>query len=255
MNPSQAELPSLNYIVCSTPRSGSNLLCLTLKEMGIGAPDEYFNRRKKSGNLLVPRTELTEHSIRNYCLKILEENKKGGVFGMNLHLSQMDDFPELWTALPTLFPGSRYLYLTRKDLFRQAISHTIAHQTGAWSSEILPTALPFYHPKEVRERLQTLTQEMERWEEFFRRHHLSPLRIFYEELEHNFEKTLSEIIHSLGLPNTIPLPPPPLKKQADLHSEEWYRRAIQDYLGNSVAEEKKTSPFKKIFLSFKRENQ
>src|SRR5262245_3958505 len=34
------------YVICSTPRSGSNLLCDALRSTGIaGTPDEYFNSR------------------------------------------------------------------------------------------------------------------------------------------------------------------------------------------------------------------
>ena len=31
------------YIVCTTPRTGSNLLCFALVEQGIGTPLEYLN--------------------------------------------------------------------------------------------------------------------------------------------------------------------------------------------------------------------
>lgn len=42
--------PSRSYLICATPRSGSTLLCETLKSTGVaGAPEEYFEALRHSG--------------------------------------------------------------------------------------------------------------------------------------------------------------------------------------------------------------
>jgi LPS sulfotransferase NodH len=48
--------PRLSYFICSTPRSGSTLLCEVLRSTGIaGRPEEYYQRRWKTG---LPRRPL-----------------------------------------------------------------------------------------------------------------------------------------------------------------------------------------------------
>src|SRR3954466_4170968 len=42
--------PTLSYLVCATPRSGSTLLCHLLDQTGIaGHPEEYFEALRHSG--------------------------------------------------------------------------------------------------------------------------------------------------------------------------------------------------------------
>jgi LPS sulfotransferase NodH len=42
--------PTLSYLVCATPRSGSTLLCRALAETGVaGYPEEYFEALRQSG--------------------------------------------------------------------------------------------------------------------------------------------------------------------------------------------------------------
>ena len=48
--------PSLSYLICSTPRSGSTLLCEALTNTGVaGRPEEYYQHRRKTG---MPRRPL-----------------------------------------------------------------------------------------------------------------------------------------------------------------------------------------------------
>jgi LPS sulfotransferase NodH len=48
--------PHLSYLICSTPRSGSTLLCEALQSTGIaGRPEEYYQQRKKTSLPRRPR--------------------------------------------------------------------------------------------------------------------------------------------------------------------------------------------------------
>jgi LPS sulfotransferase NodH len=48
--------PRLSYLICSTPRSGSTLLCDALSTTGIaGRPEEYYQQRAKTGLPRRPR--------------------------------------------------------------------------------------------------------------------------------------------------------------------------------------------------------
>ena len=48
--------PRISYLICSTPRSGSTLLCEALRSTGLaGRPEEYYQQRKKTSLPRRPR--------------------------------------------------------------------------------------------------------------------------------------------------------------------------------------------------------
>ena len=52
-------LPKKSYLICTTPRSGSTLLCELLTATGIaGRPDEYFQQLRSTGAPMTPRDYL-----------------------------------------------------------------------------------------------------------------------------------------------------------------------------------------------------
>ena len=51
--------PKISYLICTTPRSGSTLLCELLADTGIaGRPDEYFQQLRSTGLPMRPRDYL-----------------------------------------------------------------------------------------------------------------------------------------------------------------------------------------------------
>src|SRR5437870_4346527 len=99
----------LAYVMCATPRSGSNWLCELLRATGVaGRPDEYL--------------WYGDYSLQ----RILDEGTgEDGVFGCKLMWDQIDGAQELLNALP----GVRYLWLRRTDKVRQGISYYRALET------------------------------------------------------------------------------------------------------------------------------
>src|SRR3954471_21691833 len=53
--------PTLSYLICSTPRSGTTLLCEALTNTGIaGHPEEYYQHRRRTGLPRRPREYFEE---------------------------------------------------------------------------------------------------------------------------------------------------------------------------------------------------
>ena len=131
-----------NYLVCSTVRSGSTLLCKTLEQFdGFGKPQEYFHRH------LVRKLRLNNNPQKflEYCDDIVREGiENHGTFGMKMHWWQLIDFLGLARQCPhlkertnleilsILFSNLKFIYLWRNDIEAQAISAAIASQTGEW---------------------------------------------------------------------------------------------------------------------------
>jgi LPS sulfotransferase NodH len=128
--------PSRTYIICATPRSGSNLLCEALTLSGVaGMPQEYFVHWE-SAQSVVPPAE--------YLDQVLTLGTDAGVFGMKIMWSSFDVFVRNlrsvigdadcppWDVVTRIFPDLRWVRITRDDKVRQAISLAKARQSGEW---------------------------------------------------------------------------------------------------------------------------
>ncbi len=95
-----------SYIVCSTMRSGSTLLCRTLKSINIaGDPKEYFNPDwNKVGIQTNEPDELYQH-----CSRVMQETTtSNGVFGLKMHWNHMMTFLRICRKDPA-FSGKNAL--------------------------------------------------------------------------------------------------------------------------------------------------
>ena len=139
-----------SYIICTSPRSGSTLLCKLLAATGVaGNPDSYFHRpsisdwladlgltRKRS----VPERELLEAIFR---AAIAKGTLGTGIFGLRLQRHSFDFFTEKLAVLypehsndverfQAAFGRTLFVHLTRRDKVAQAVSYVKAQQTGLW---------------------------------------------------------------------------------------------------------------------------
>lgn len=133
-----------SYIICSTMRSGSTLLCRSLKELGIaGAPKEHFHPRWKGVGLdtVDTPTQLYKH----YNRVMRETTTPNGVFGLKMHWGQLQNVLNICRKdssfsdkndleiLRSLFPNNpKFIFIWRENLLKQAISTEIANQTKIW---------------------------------------------------------------------------------------------------------------------------
>jgi LPS sulfotransferase NodH len=165
--------PSRSYLVCSTPRSGSTLVCKALRETGVaGRPEEYFEALRSTGRPRRPEEyfagvedrsildELGETPVeakapppawsrtaydRYLDWAKVEGTTDNGVFGAKLMWQYLGDFvgllrniPEyrklpLTDLLPAAFPNLTFVRVIRANKIRQAVSLWKAVQTASWS--------------------------------------------------------------------------------------------------------------------------
>ena len=133
--------------------------------------------------------------------------------------------------LQALFPNSRYFWLTRRDKAAQAISLERAISTHQWWSlegqgvEQPPVKfdpLSIAHWEAALDHYETI------WAEFFRANAITPIKVTYEDLRDHYETTVRDVLSALEIPETIPIPPPRLQRQANIASAE-LRRQYQTY--------------------------
>jgi len=265
----------LSYAVCATPRSGSTLLCELLKSTGVaGHPEEYFEARLETGvpphpgDYLagLPRTGagirddatptrgpeysslLGLHSYREHLERTFRlGTTENGVFGVKLMWRHLPDLQalaaqqpeyaglELHDLLTRLLGDPRYVWMTRRDKVRQAVSLWRALQTRTWRLEHPreddSTASLRYSFEGIDHLVRSLSAEDAAWSDYFDTSSLDVIRVVYEDdLERDRTATVTTVLRDVGIE-----PPDgwhaqvPIHRQADALSEQWvaaYRRDV-----------------------------
>jgi len=250
--------PRSSFFICHTLRSGSTLLCDALSSTGVaGHAEEYFPERSTAGKIYVltgaalkdPETWQSDWTSTPFdqCLdRVLRSGTtSNGVFASKLKWFNMRYLGELLGALPEqdglsldehldrLFPNLRYVWVTRRDKVRQAVSLVRAKQSTQWKAmsaqpERADAADYNFHVIEVA--VRRIVDEECAWEEYFTYAGITPLTVVYEDLVRNYEPTVRRLLDDLGigLPRQYVFPAPRLHKQADAVSEQWVERYHRD---------------------------
>ncbi len=136
--------------------------------------------------------------------------------------------------LADIFPNLHYIWLTRRNKIRQAVSLRRALQTRVWISfrtrENVEPRPAFYDVAKIHRSLQYLLMQEAEWQEFFTGAKVTPLTVVYEDFVNEQEQTIARVLDFLGVerPDALRLFKPFLMKQADSESEEWVRRYHED---------------------------
>jgi trehalose 2-sulfotransferase len=220
-----APQPDASYVICSLPRSGSSLLCDVLANTELaGAPMEFFDR----GAIETFRHNWGVGTFDEYLEALLaKKTSPNGVFGLKLLFGQLAELEG--RELQEILPNLHFVYITRKDHVRQAVSFARATQTEQWASDHLtPVASPVYDGDQIREMLEWVERDERFWEGYFEHHSISPLRIAYENFIASVEPTVSRVMDCVGIerPEGFRLKPATLEQQADELSEEWVERFL-----------------------------
>jgi len=220
--PNEAE-PRLSYIVCALPRSGSSLLCDVLANTELaGAPAEYFEPNVMRDFSKAWGTQTFDEYLEALLVKKTSPN---GVFGVKALYPQLHDAFQ-GRDIHAVFPGLRFVYVTRADHLRQAVSFARAMQTDKWADHhpARTTDIAF-DADQVKELLDWIEREERLWEGFFDHERSAPLRLIYEEFTSSLDTSVARVLDFLGIEAPMDLRlEPTLTKQADDVSERWVRR-------------------------------
>jgi LPS sulfotransferase NodH len=245
--PRDPRLPASTYIVCSTPRSGSGLLCRGLAAGGAGgAPAEYFNVNQR-----VPLSARwgTGPDLGAYVRALRARRcSADGLHGTKLHWDQLEHLcAEALGAAPTglsrrsagalleeLFPDARYVRIVRLDIDRQAVSLWTALQCGVWGVRVgapAPARREVPYDAAAIERCRRFLLEGEgQWDRFFRANRITPIDVVYEDLVERYAETVVTTLTALlgSAPTAHAIPPPDSVPQADAATADLCARFVRD---------------------------
>ena len=173
------------YIVCSTPRSGTNFLKHILMSHGLGFPSEHSPKvypieTERDIYVTTYRSYETQIWSRTlfYChLRGLIDTYRE-LKGLPKDMRDIDIFRET-------HPGIKFIYLFRKNRLRQSISYIKARQSRVW--ELRGNTEPpnfenyVYDRTDIDEMIKTLNRENSGWRKWFEDNEIELLGLMYEE--------------------------------------------------------------------------
>jgi LPS sulfotransferase NodH len=235
------------YVVCTIPRSGSNLLTDGLRATRrAGRPKQFFLRKFESrygAQLgLDPAVDYP-----GYVRGIVNtKTSSNGVFGFKLMSWYLDAFlarmrdahtfgnsaTDDLALLQNAFPRLRFVYIIRRHKLRQALSTARALQTGLWKVQQGKRTVkePQFDVELIEQSLREAERQEKIWERFFQRIGVRPLQIEYESLCQDYEGTMRGVLDFLriSLPRGARIGPPATVRQADEISRIWEERFLAE---------------------------
>ncbi|MEE4011029.1 Stf0 family sulfotransferase [Roseibium sp. FZY0029] len=240
-----------SYILCTSPRSGSTLLCKLLAATGVsGHPGSYFHEPSQEDwledlNVDVVPGENEQATLRRIFAAAIEKGTRGkGPFGLRLQRHSFDFFMKQLACLhpgpssdlarlEAVFGNTLFIHLTRTDKVEQAVSFVRAEQSGLWHRAPDGTELerlseprePHYDAHEIRACYHRFTRFESDWQAWFESQRIAPLRITYDALSADPQATLRLVLKHLGLKETAADGVVPgVAKLADATSADWVSR-------------------------------
>lgn len=212
------------YLIATTPRCGSHYFGhLLFATKQLGAPLEYLNPYSyRRWSQIVGSTEpaviLREIMARR--------TSPTGWFGLQAH------WPQLTFAQSKLphdaLDFRRIIWVRRRDIIEQAVSLTIALQTGAWTSFHRPLSEPIYDYKAIADCADGIRQMESAWEQFLMRTNAPHLSLFYEDIRANESKAITDVLNWFELPAVDVSLSGALEKQATSINSAWKDRFLRD---------------------------
>lgn len=234
-----------------------------LKETGVPRrPREYFwgLRSPEVIRLLPAESQLDREAERrptwsredyeqHFDAALAAGTTPNGVFGAKVMWSYFPDFLELMRGIPRFagmgdgsllnaaFPAISYVFISRSDKVRQAVSLWRALQTWVWrksngapAQEQQPERQIVYSFDAIDHLLEQLRRQEDAWRGFFFRVGQRPLQLYYEEVATDPEAAVNRVLELLGIPSKQSAAPATsaIGRQSDEISESWVQSYLED---------------------------
>lgn len=234
-------MTAVSYLICTTPRSGSWLLCDALAQTGVaGIPQEYLLSHAAFDD---EWGKPTKANFGGFLSRVREEaTTANGVCGIKLHWSQVQYLLNvlevspagLFARLADELPGLVLIRLRRADKLRQALSyHRALRQQQWWElAEVSLAPAPFSPDLDEVGQLHGLLEAHEReWDQFCAATASASLELWYEELITDLGGQVCRVLHTLGCDpqqarTAVAGISPRLRRQSDERTELWVHQFI-----------------------------
>jgi len=233
------DLPSMKkaskfLIIASTGRSGSHMLGHALQKCGcFGFPLEYVN----PSNLTQWKKRFHKDNLHDVLSEIQHHRTSpNGVFGIKIHYSHIDQFNG-FNNLKDYFPNAYYIHLSRKNALKQAISMSIAEQTGVWISGQKPkNNNPQYSYKAIEKSLRQIIIDNASWQYILEANACNYMQMDFDFVRNNLALSIQKLAEFMDIKldsGKFPDDQVTKKQSNDLNSE-WENKFLTEYKGNEL---------------------
>lgn len=194
------------YMIAMTPRSGSSYLSDLLSNTKlVGRPGEFLPYEHIE--IALNNLGKKHPSIQEHFTWVVNQTKTNGIFGQKASYYQFRPFLN-WNGtnvFDVLFPNTRYIYLIRRNIVKQAISLYIATSTNLFHTNVDIDNESIEKRKQIEYNEEQIyfwikhiyDQEIE-WEKYFEKNSLSFLKFFYEDMINDIKWSLESILGFIG---------------------------------------------------------
>ena len=253
-----------DLLIGFTARSGSHMVGHQLHSIGVGSPFEYFN----GSNFAEWQRLLGTTGVADTLAAIRERRTShNGAFCTKLHWNHFDLIGGV-EGLGRLFENPVIAYVYRKDSVSQAVSYSIAKQTGVFIAGQAATGMAAYNYDQILHCLNQILLEDAKWRAFLQMTPFQSYTIAYEDFLADPSAPLAEILALLNLDSGFGESKPRLVTQRQTKAintewkmrfaEEWTRRAkcdpgyLQTSLDPTSRVNHKQSLIRRLFASLRR---
>lgn len=186
-------------LICTTARSGSNLLCDYLNHTRkVGTISEFFNPDIVRGGGFGKALSATDKVSLSAYIRHLKSTQAApnGDWGAKLLYEDMESLLPL-AAMRELFQGAKIVFLRRRNKLSQAVSYYLAQATGKWIATDrghTPIEDVPFNFKKIDDCLRMLARQEAYWTSFFSYCELTALEVIHEDTIKDPETSLRRIL-------------------------------------------------------------
>ena len=217
--------PGARFIfLCFTNRCGSNYLADAMQSDGrLNMAGEFFNADAVLADVkLHGHATFADHVRLQFLWR-----QRSDRFAVKIAIPHLALLGQAG-VLDAVHARAHYILLTREDRLAQAISLSIAEQSGQWTADSPP---PSRAPEYIRARIERLIAETasanQLFEQFFARNAIAPIRLSYEAFLADRRRGLAQIGAAIGLPDLHLVPGAlTVERQATALNAAWRARYL-----------------------------
>ena len=131
-------------------------------------------------------------------------------------------------VLTEVFGELQFVWLRRVDKLRQAISFWRATTGGdqfRYPTDGTPVNVPEFDFDRISRFIQLVSEQEDRWRDWFDRYAMAPKQVAYEDLVEDRERVIRGVLDYLEVEKAedLAVPEPRVRQQADEHTERYIR--------------------------------
>lgn len=246
------EKPSKVLIIASTGRCGSHMLGHALHSTGrFGFPLEYAN----PANIEEWKKRLGVDSLSEVITRLQSRRtSSNGVFAIKIHYPHIKQFGGFENLIKQ-FPNAHYVLLSREDVLNQAVSLSVASQTGVWISGQQPTSdSAVYDYNHINSCLRETILNNASWRYKLAASGCNYIEMSFQDVQKDLSSSIKRVANFMNVEiadSEIPSQQV-TKKQSNQRNRDWAERFAREFkLSNELLDHSSGSLIHRLFSKVK----